>query len=197
MNINILSVVTPLYIYHGCSTQKMFWEEKFTPVITKKFGRCNVRKHRDINYGDNYTTLYIYLDFGSLENMEITSSEPKYYLGISVKGLITYLGIKNIITQNKNKKARYTITNVSLKNIYRIIKEFEKLPYEGYVQKRFKHLPTDIQFYLAIQLAKCMMRLNLHIGPVRTQMTTTQDMNNSEMSMHKINNLNVRSTDKS
>ena len=25
-----LVVVTPPSIYHGCSTQKMFWEEKFT-----------------------------------------------------------------------------------------------------------------------------------------------------------------------
>ena len=26
----LLEVVTPLSIYHGCSTRKMFWEEKFT-----------------------------------------------------------------------------------------------------------------------------------------------------------------------
>ena len=25
-----LAVVTPLSIYHGCSTRKTFWEEKFT-----------------------------------------------------------------------------------------------------------------------------------------------------------------------
>ena len=30
ININISAVVTPPYIYHSCSTQKMFWEEKFT-----------------------------------------------------------------------------------------------------------------------------------------------------------------------
>ena len=27
---NLLAVVTPPYIYHGCSTQKTFWEEEFT-----------------------------------------------------------------------------------------------------------------------------------------------------------------------
>ena len=27
---NILVVVTPLSIYHGCSTQKTLWEEEFT-----------------------------------------------------------------------------------------------------------------------------------------------------------------------
>ena len=26
----LLAVVTPPSIYHGCSTQKTFWEEKFT-----------------------------------------------------------------------------------------------------------------------------------------------------------------------
>ena len=30
MNMNILAVVTPPSIYHGCSTRKTFWEEKFT-----------------------------------------------------------------------------------------------------------------------------------------------------------------------
>ena len=30
MNMKLLSVVTPPSIYHGCSTWKMFWEEKFT-----------------------------------------------------------------------------------------------------------------------------------------------------------------------
>ena len=48
-------------------------------------------------------------------------------------------------------------------NISRIIKEFEKFPYEGYVRKRSKHVPTDIYVYLARQLAKYMMRLNSHV----------------------------------
>ena len=30
MNMNLLAVVIPLYIYHGCSTWKTSWEEKFT-----------------------------------------------------------------------------------------------------------------------------------------------------------------------
>ena len=30
INIKLLAVVKPPSIYHGCSTQKMFWEEKFT-----------------------------------------------------------------------------------------------------------------------------------------------------------------------
>ena len=74
MNMNILSVVTPLSIYHGCSARKAFWEENFTPVSMKKCGRCNVRKHREIKDGEKYITLEITLDFGSLYKMKITYS---------------------------------------------------------------------------------------------------------------------------
>ena len=42
-----------------------------------------------------------------------------------------------------------------------------------------------------------MMRLNLHVGLVRTQITNTQNMNNSEMSTQKTHNLHVCSTYKS
>ena len=33
MNMKLLTVVTPPYIYHGCYTWKMFWEEKFTGEV--------------------------------------------------------------------------------------------------------------------------------------------------------------------
>ena len=64
---------------------------------------CNVRKHREINNGEKYITLDIYLDFGSLEKIKITSSEPKYYLGRSGKVFITSLGINTIIRSKKIK----------------------------------------------------------------------------------------------
>ena len=35
------------------------------------------------------------------------------------------------------------------------------------------------------------MRLNFHVGPVRTQMTNTQNMNISEMNTQNIYNLSV------
>ena len=75
----------------------------------------------------------IFLNFCSLEKIKITSSEPNDYLGISGKGLITYLGLKIIRRSKKKKKARCAITNVSLKDISNIIKKFEKLTYESYV----------------------------------------------------------------
>ena len=90
--------------------------------------------------------------------------------------------------------ARCAITNVSLKDIPNIIKEFQRLNYEVCVSKRFKHEPTSSYFYIAIQLDKCIMRLNSHVGTVRTQITNTQNMNNSDMSTQKTPNLHVCST---
>ena len=63
-----------------------------------------------------------------------------------------------------------------MKDLSKIIKEFEKFPYKGYVRKRPKHEPTDSYFYLVIHLTKCIMRadtFNLNIDPVRTEMTGT------------------------
>ena len=178
----LLEVVTPLSIYYGYSTRKMFWEKIFTPVSMKNCGRCNVRKHRDIKNGENYITLDINLNFFSLDKMKITSSEPNDYLGKSAKELITSLGLK-------------IICNVSLKDISKIVKEFDNLPYEGCVRKSSKHMPTESCIYLARQIVKRMMILNMPVGPVRTQITDTQEINNSEMSAQNIPNFHVCSLD--
>ena len=64
-----------------------------------------------------------------------------------------------------------------MKDLYKIITESEKLPYEGYVRKSPKHEPNDSYYYLGIQLAKFMMRsdtINSHFDPVRTEMRSTQ-----------------------
>ena len=79
--------------------------------------------------------------------------------------MITSLGLKAKVRPQKYKKARYTIGNFSKKVLSKIIREFGKfgeLPYEN---KRPKHEPTDIYFYLARKIAKCMTRadaLNWH-----------------------------------
>ena len=91
MNMNIIAVVTPPSIYHGCFTWKTLWEIKFTvgefaAVSMKNCRRRNVWKHIDIKNSDKYVTLYIALKFGSLNKMRITSSDPKDNLGRSVKG---------------------------------------------------------------------------------------------------------------
>ena len=135
MNMNILAVVTPPYIYHGLSTMKTFWEEhftgeekftlgEFTAVKLKNCGCRNVRKHREIKNSDKYTTLEISLKFGSLDKMGITSSEPKDNLGISGKGLITSLGLKAKSRPKKYKKSRYAIRNISMRELSNIIREF-------------------------------------------------------------------------
>ena len=113
MNMNLLAVVTPLSIYHGCSTGKTFWEKKFTlgefiPVIMKNCRRHNVRKHIEIKNGEKYMTLKISLKFGTLDKIKITSSEPKDCLGRSEKGLITYMRLNNIEGSKRGKgKACY------------------------------------------------------------------------------------------
>ena len=141
-----------MFIYRGCFTWKNLWEEKFTlgeftPVNMKKIGRHNVRKHREIKNGERYITLDILLEFGSMDKMKITSSDPKYYLGRSGKGLNSSLVINTIGRSNKSKNSRFAMTNASPKDISKIIKDFEKFPYKGYVWKRPKYERTDNYFY--------------------------------------------------
>ena len=181
INMNILAVVTPPSIHCGGSTWKTFWEEKFTveekltlgdfsAVNMKNYGRRNVKKHRKLNDSDKYTAWDLPLKFDNLDNMKITSSEPKDNLEISGKGLITSLGLKAKARTKKYKKSRYAIENVSKHYIPNIIRGFEKLSYESYERNRPNHDPTDSNFYLARQLVKCMIiadALNYHVYPLR------------------------------
>ena len=211
-----LAVVTPPYIYHGCSTRKTFWEEKFTgkenlflSVNMKNCVRRNVRKHKEIRGSDKYITLkkhneirgsdkYVTLEisskFENLEKMKITSSESKGKLERSGKGLITSLGFKTKARSLKYKKSRYAIVNVSEKDISKIIKEFEKIEKLNYEKKRPKYEPTDSYFHLAIQLVKCMMRsdkLNWYDHSGYTKRTTPYSnviVTNESKSKHNIVN---------
>ena len=96
----------------------------------KNCGRCNVSKHRGIKDSYNYIALYISLKLGSMDKMRITSSEPKDNLGRSGKGLITSLYLKAKSSPKKFKNARYAVGNISMEDISKIIREFEKLPYK-------------------------------------------------------------------
>ena len=85
-----LVVVTPSSIYHGCSTWKTFWEEKFTgkkylfeSMNMKNFGLRKVRKHKEIKGSDKIVTLNVSAKFDSMNKMETTSSESKGKLGRS------------------------------------------------------------------------------------------------------------------
>ena len=94
-------VVTPPSIYHGCSTRKTFWVEKFTgkkqdlfePVNMRNCGKRNVRKHKKFKKGDEsvtdenkYEILEISEKFGILDMMETTSSGSKAKMGGSGSG---------------------------------------------------------------------------------------------------------------
>ena len=71
--------------------------------------------------------------FNNLSKMETPSSESKVNLGRSGKGLVTALDLNTKVRSQKYKKARYTIVNVSEKDLSKIIKDLEKigkLPYE-------------------------------------------------------------------
>ena len=110
---NFPVVVTPPYIYHGCSTQKTFWEEKFTgkkdlfqSVNMKNCGHCKVRKHKEIKGSDKIVTLNVSAKFDSLKNMETTSSESKGKLGRSGKGLVTALAFKTKVRFAKIQKVK-------------------------------------------------------------------------------------------
>ena len=113
MNMKPLAVVTPLSIYHGCSTRKTFWEENLTgeenftlgelsAVNMKNCGCRDVRIHREIKGSDKCVTFDISLKFDSLDKMRITSSESKVELGRSGKGLSTSLSLKT-----KTRPKRY------------------------------------------------------------------------------------------
>ena len=76
-----LVVVTPRSVYHGCSTRKTFWEEKFTgkkylfqSVNMKNCGRRKVMKHKEIKGTDKIVKLNVSAKFDSLNKMETTSS---------------------------------------------------------------------------------------------------------------------------
>ena len=89
------------------------------------------------------------------------------------------MGLKAISRPKKHKRERYAMGNVSRKDLSKIIREFEKSPYENYEKKRPNHEPTDSYFYLSIQFAKCMTRadaLNSHICSVRMEMNATKQI---------------------
>ena len=108
-----LVVVTPPSISHGCSTQKTFWEVKFTgkkylfqSVNMKNCGRRKVRKHKEIKGSENIVKLNVSAKFESLNKMETTSSESKGKLGRSGKGLVTTLALKTKVRFAKIQKGK-------------------------------------------------------------------------------------------
>ena len=91
------------------------------------------------------------------------------------KGVDYLSGFQDQSRLQKYKKARYTIGNISEKDLSKIIKEFEKIEKLPYEKKRPTHEPTDRYFHPARQLSKCTMRsdnLNWHDHGGYTEMTS-------------------------
>ena len=201
-----LVVVTPPSIYHGCSTRKTFSEEKITckqylfeSVNMKNCGSCKFRKHKEIKGSDKGVTLNIddifniSEKFDNLNNMETTSSESKVELEKSGKWLVTALALNTKARSKRYKKARYAIRNVSMKDLSKKIKEFEKVVKEPYLKRVPKHEPTSSYFHLVVFLGECMMRCDennhhVHDG-YKEEMAPSLDVNDTEED--ESNNSNV------
>ena len=122
-----LVVVTPQSIYHGCSTRKTFWEEKFTgkkqylfeSVNTRNDGQLKVRKHKEIKDSDERVTLNMYEilriseKFDDMDKMETTSSESKVKMEGSGKWLVTALALKTK-SRSKNIKRQGMPSQISV-----------------------------------------------------------------------------------
>ena len=120
-----LVVETTLSIYHGCSTQKTFWEEKFTgkedlflSVNMKNCGCRKVRKHKEIKGSDKIVTLDISSKFDSLNKVKNTSSESKEELEISGKGLVTAMAFKTKVRFRKNTKRQGMPSEMSVRSTF-------------------------------------------------------------------------------
>ena len=105
-----------------------------------------------------YDILNISEKFDDLNKMETTSSESKVELERSGKGLVTALAVKTKARSKKYKKARYAIVNVSMKDLSKKIKEFEKIVKVPYVKRIPKHEPTSSYFHLVVCIRECIKR---------------------------------------
>ena len=86
-----------------------------------KLWNAQFRKRREIKNGDQYISSAISLDLDCLENSEFTSSESRDYIGISGKGMTTYMTIRTKIT-NKKQKARFAITDIINQYFIKLLK---------------------------------------------------------------------------
>ena len=157
IKMKLLAVVTPPYIYHGCSTWKTFWEETFTgkkflflAVNMKNYGHCNIRKHKEIKGSEEYVTLVISWKFNSLKKTKITSSESKRKFGKIRKGVDYFSGFQRQSKAAKIQKGKVWHQNVSKRDLSKIIKEIKKIKKLPHEKKRPKHEPNDSYFNLAI-----------------------------------------------
>ena len=93
---------------------------------------CNVRRHKEINNGEQYIVLEIYLELGTSDKREISSLGPKYYVRRSSKGLTTSLTLKTRKISSKKKKTGTVNTKDSYQDFVKITEEFESTPSQNF-----------------------------------------------------------------
>ena len=175
----LLELVTPKYIYHSCSTQKTFWEENFTPIKMRSFGRCNVRKNMEINNGDQYIDLKIYLKLDCLYKRKFTSSGSRDYVGIPDKGLTTSL---TLMTKSPNNKQKWktAINDTTHQDFRKLLNKYKKLPQIGYKKKKVHNKPTESYLFLVKHISKLLKRNNhvlLYTQKVKLEAVGTKHVN--------------------
>ena len=147
-------------------------------------GQRNVRKHKEIKGSDKCVTLNMYEivnileKFDDLDKMETISSKSKVKMEGSRKWLVTALDLKTKARSKKGKKARNAIRNVSMKDLFKKIKEFEKIVKVPYLRRTLKHEPTSSYFHLVECIRECMMRCgennyDVHNGYKKKRWTST------------------------
>ena len=118
-------------------------------------GRCNVRKHRDINNGEKYIILEIYYKIGFLDKREVTSSESKDYMGRPGKALNTSMDLRNKIPNNKQNKW-FAVTEMTNLDFSKLLRNFNNWTYIGYKIKQVHNKPTEAYFFLIKKITKLM-----------------------------------------
>ena len=121
-------------------------------------GNCNVRKEKEINNGEQYITLDIYLQLDCLENLEVTSSISSYYVGKSGKGLTTYLTLTTIMSSNKKQEARTDNTDVVNQYLIKLLEDFKYSPYTRYRKRKVKNEPTGADLFLGKQISQLLKK---------------------------------------
>ena len=141
-------IVTPPSIYYGLSTRKSFWEDNFALVKMRSCWIHNVRKHKDINNGDQYISLDISYKLDYIDKRKVTSLVSRYYVGISGKGVTTSLTLRTTRSSNNKNEAILSIADILLQCFMELLEEFRYLSYLNYRNKQFKNELTEAYLFL-------------------------------------------------
>ena len=95
-------------------------------------------KHKEIKNSGQYIALEISLEIDGLEKNEFTSSGSRNYVRIPVKGMTTYMTIRNRSRLNKKHKARNANTEVFPQYFMKIIEDFKDITYLVYRRRQVK-----------------------------------------------------------